>query len=36
MIDTGIYLHRWPFGRLPGEDPVAFGYRTLSGALDQR
>ena len=35
MIDTNIYLHRWPFRRLPGDDPVSLVAKLRAAAVTQ-
>lgn len=35
MIDTNIYLHRWPFRRLPGDDPVALIAKLRGAGVTQ-
>ena len=35
MIDTNIYLHRWPFRRLPGDDPVSLTAKLRAARITQ-
>ncbi len=35
MIDTNIYLHRWPFRRLPGDDPVRLMEKLRGAGVTQ-
>lgn len=35
MIDTNIYLHRWPFRRLPGDDPVSLTTKLRAARVMQ-
>jgi uncharacterized protein len=35
VIDTNIYLHRWPFRRLPGDDPVRLMEKLRGAGVTQ-
>ncbi len=35
VIDTNVYLHRWPFRRLPGDDPVSLAGKLRAAGVTQ-